>query len=112
MRFMNTAHAQALNLVGGSYLPWVTAAAQDPSVVTYFSGKSGLAGTWLKLANDEATSIDPSFPGPLIGPYDQFREAMQKALDQLVFGGASPTDALAQAQRDIDAALSAYNANL
>ena len=112
MRFMNSTHAQALNLVGGSYLPWVSAATQDPSVVSYFAGKGGVAGTWLKLANDEVAAIDPNFPGPLIGPYDQFREAIQKALDQLVFAGASPTDALTQAQREIDDALSTYNANL
>jgi hypothetical protein len=112
MRFMNSAHAQALNLVGGSYLPWVTAALQDPSVVSYFAGDGGLAGQWLKIANDEVNAIDQTFPGPLIGPYDLFREAVQKAEEQLVFNGVSPADALAQAQRDADKALSDYNANL
>ena len=112
MRFMNSVHAQALNLVGGSYLPWVSAALQDPSVVSYFAGDGGLAGTWLKVANDQVNAIDQNFPGPLIGPYDQFREAVQKAEDRLVFGNLSPADALAQAQRDIDKALSDYNANL
>jgi sn-glycerol 3-phosphate transport system substrate-binding protein len=112
MRFMNSVHAQALNLVGGSYLPWVKAALQDPSVVAYFNGEGGLAGKWLKIANDEINAIDQSFPGPLIGPYDLFREAVQKAEDQLVFGTATPAAALAQAQHDVDAALADYNSNL
>jgi sn-glycerol 3-phosphate transport system substrate-binding protein len=112
MRFMNSVHAQALNLVGGSYLPWVSAALQDPSVVAYFAGQGGLAGKWLKIANDEVAAIDQAFPGPLIGPYDLFREAVQKAEDQLVFNNASPTAALTQAQHDVDTALSDYNANL
>ena len=84
---------------GGSYLPWVSAALQDPSVVSYFAGQGGLAGQWLKVANDEVSAIDQTFPGPLIGPYDLFREAVQKAEDQLVFNNASPSDALVQAQR-------------
>ena len=111
MRFMNSAHAQALNLVGGSYLPWVKAANDDPTVVSYFAGQSGLAGAWLKIANDEVSAIDKTFPGPLIGPYDQFREYLQKAQDKLMFSGLSPADALAQAQHDIDQALSTYNQN-
>jgi sn-glycerol 3-phosphate transport system substrate-binding protein len=112
MRFMNSVRAQALNLVGGSYLPWVSAALQDPSVVSYFAGEGGLAGKWLKIANEEVAAIDQAFPGPLIGPYDLFREAVQKAEDQLVFSNASPTAALTQAQHDVDTALSDYNANL
>ena len=111
MRFMNTPHAQALNLVGGSYLPWVKAADDDSTVVDYFAGKAGIAGTWLKVANDLVNTIDPSFPGPLIGPYDQFRQYLEKATDKLMFSGMSPADALAQAQHDIDAALATYNQN-
>jgi sn-glycerol 3-phosphate transport system substrate-binding protein len=110
-RFMNTPHAQARMLVGGSYLPWVTAAADDPSVVEYFAGKGGVAGTWLKLANDLVKGIDPSFPGPLIGPYDRFREALEQAQDALLFGGSSPSDALDEAQKEVDTDLERYNAN-
>lgn len=112
MKFMNSPHAQALNLVGGSYIPWVKAANDDPSVVDYYAGKGGIAGTWLKITRDEINAIDQSFPGPLIGPYDQFREFLEKAMDKMMFSGLSPADALAQAQHDIDQALSVYNQNL
>lgn len=109
MRFMNGAHAQAQNLLGGSYMPWLAAANDDPEVASYYAGEGGIAGAWLKLANDLVGAIDPAFPGPLIGPYDEFRDAIEEALDRLVFGDATPEEALAGAQRAVDAALERYN---
>jgi ABC-type glycerol-3-phosphate transport system substrate-binding protein len=109
--FMNSAHAQARMLVGGSYLPWVKAAENEPTVVSYFAGEGGVAGAWLKLANELVKGIDPAFPGPLIGPYDRFREILQDAQDSLVFGHASPSAALADAQKKLDDELARYNLN-
>lgn len=109
MRFMNTADAQARMLVGGSYIPWVKAANDDPRAVAYYNGDSGLAGEWLAITRDLVEQIDPSFPGPLIGPYDEFRDALRKAQDDLVFGDATPAEALADAQGVIDTALRRYN---
>lgn len=110
-QFMNSPHAQARMLVGGSYLPWVKAAENDPSVVSYFAGSGGVAGSWLKLANELVKGIDPAFPGPLIGPYDRFREILQDAQDSLVFGDTSPRAALADAQKELDDELARYNGN-
>lgn len=109
MRFMNSTHAQAQNLLGGSYMPWLQAANSDPEVAAYYAGESGIAGAWLKLANDLVGAIDPAFPGPLIGPYDEFREAIENGLDSVIFGEASPEEALAAAQQAVDAAIQRYN---
>ena len=109
MRFMNSAEAQARMLVGGSYIPWLEAADDDPRAVSYYAGEGGVAGRWLRLTHDLVEQIDPDFPGPLIGPYDEFRDAVRKAQDELVFGGATPAEALAQAQQAVDAALARYN---
>jgi sn-glycerol 3-phosphate transport system substrate-binding protein len=109
MQFMNAPGTQAEMLVGGSYLPWVTATLDERSVQQYFAGKGGIAGAWLEVANDEVLDLDPEFPGPLIGPYDQFREAVQKAQDDLLFADASPSAALDAAQADVTAALERYN---
>ncbi len=109
MRFMNSTHAQAQNLLGGSYMPWLQAANSDPEVAAYYAGEGGIAGAWLKLANDLVGAIDPDFPGPLIGPYDEFRAAVEDALDSLVFGSATPEEALAAAQEAVDAAIQRYN---
>lgn len=107
LKFMNTAEAQAKMFTGGSYLPYLRAAADEPSVQQAFT--STMSGRWLKIAYDEVLNIDPSFPGPLVGPYDQFREAVRKSQDALMFSGASPDAALHQAQQDTDSALAKYN---
>lgn len=110
MKFMNTPTAQAKMFTGGSYLPYNTKAADEPSVQQAFT--TTLSGRWLKLAYDQVLAIDPSFPGPLIGPYDEFREAVKKSQDKLIFDKASPADALNQAQSDVDTALQRYNSQI
>ena len=68
-----------------------------------------LSGRWLKIAYDQVLAIDASFPGPLIGPYDEFRESVKKAQDKLIFDNGTPADSLGQAQADVDKALERYN---
>jgi sn-glycerol 3-phosphate transport system substrate-binding protein len=106
MKFMNTPEAQADMLVGGSYLPYNLRANDEPAAQQFYT--SSLSGRWLAIANDEVQSIDPEFPGPLIGPYYDFRKALEAAQDRLMFSGVGPDDALAEAQRDITAALQLY----
>lgn len=106
--FLNSTPAQIQLLTGGSYIPWRTSVLDEPEVVEFFS--SSLAGRWLEIAARQILSIDPAFPGPLIGPYDpDVREVIEKAQDELLFGGATPQQALDQAQRGIDEALELYN---
>jgi sn-glycerol 3-phosphate transport system substrate-binding protein len=112
MRFMNTPGSQARMLVGGSYIPWVKAANQEPAAVDYYAGKAGLAGRWLELTNRLVLAIDRDFPGPLIGPYDEVRTALRTAQDAVMFDGVAPNDALAKAQADIDRSLERYNAEV
>jgi ABC-type glycerol-3-phosphate transport system substrate-binding protein len=107
--FMNSVDAQSRMLVGGSYLPYVTAAADDPAAVAYLAGEGGIAGEWLAIANQHVQEIDPAFPGPLIGPYDEFRDLFREAVESMAFGDATPEEALAQAQERIDEALTRYN---
>lgn len=108
LTFMNTAEAQAQMLIGGSYLPYLVAANDLPAVQQFYDG--GLSGRWLKIANDQVQAIDPAFPGPLIGPYDDFRRAVEQAQDQLMVGGASPEAALQQAQDEVTQILETYRA--
>jgi sn-glycerol 3-phosphate transport system substrate-binding protein len=107
LQFMNTAEAQSEMLIGGSYLPYVLAANDLPAVQQFFA--SGLSGRWLKVANDEVQSIDPTFPGPLIGPYYDFRREVEQAQDELMLAGATPEGALRQAQDGVTATLDRYN---
>jgi sn-glycerol 3-phosphate transport system substrate-binding protein len=108
MTFINSTEAQIQLLTGGSYLPFRTSVLDEPEVVEFFAGS--LSGRWLEIAARQIEEIDVAFPGPLIGPYDpDVREAIEKAQDSLLFGGATPQEALDQAQRGIDEALELYN---
>jgi sn-glycerol 3-phosphate transport system substrate-binding protein len=106
--FINSAEAQIELLVGGSYIPWRTQVLDEPEVTEFFS--ASLSGRWLEIAARQIDDIDPTFPGPLIGPYDpDAREAIEKAQDSLLFGQATPQEALDQAQQGIDRAIELYN---
>ena len=107
MKFMNTPESQAQMLIGGSYLPYNNAAADLPESQAFFS--ASLSGKWLKIAYDQVKAIDPSFPGPLIGPYDEFRKAVAQSQDEMMFNGKDPQAALDEAQAAADTALQRYN---
>jgi sn-glycerol 3-phosphate transport system substrate-binding protein len=95
--------------IEGSVLPFLDAAAEDPQVQAFWANDR--AGQWLKVADDELRhGIDPSFTGPVIGPYDQFRDAMRSALDSVTTGG-DPKAAVDGAVQKTDDALAQYGAH-
>jgi sn-glycerol 3-phosphate transport system substrate-binding protein len=106
MRFMNDEPAQVRMLTGGSFLPYRTSASETPEAQQFF--ESSLAGGWLRLANEQVDTIDPDFPGPLIGPYDDVRLALRDAMTSMLFEGVSSAEAIASAQRRIDEVVQAY----
>ncbi len=105
LTFMNSEQAQTKMLTGGSYLPYRTSAGTTPEAQQFFD--SSLAGNWLRIANDQVRTIDPDFPGPLIGPYDEVRDTLRDALTSVALQGTAPDDAIAQAQRTSPTACSA-----
>lgn len=106
MKFMNSPDAQAKMLIGGSFLPYRTSVDERDDAKRFYN--TGLAGPWLKLASDQVSAIDSTFPGPLIGPYDEVRKALREWQDKLLFSGVSPEDALAGAQAQITESLRKY----
>lgn len=106
-KYLNSAPAQAKLLIGGSFLPYRNSVADLPEVKTFFN--ASLSGRWLEIAYGQVKAIDPSFPGPLIGPYDEFRKAVAQAQDDMMFNGKDPKEALAAAQTAADAAITRYN---
>jgi sn-glycerol 3-phosphate transport system substrate-binding protein len=106
MKFMNGEQAQLRMLTGGSYLPYRTAVAKTPEAQRFFA--SSLAGGWLEIANEQVETIDPRFPGPLIGPYDDVRLALRDALTSVLFEGVPPREAIAVGQARIDEVVQAY----
>jgi sn-glycerol 3-phosphate transport system substrate-binding protein len=108
MKFFNSVDSQVTWNVEASYLPYRTTAVDSPIIQQRWT--ETVAGRWLAIAYDELLNgVDPDFPGPIIGPYDQFRVAVRRAVDSMVVGSTSPADAVAQAAADTTAAIEQYN---
>lgn len=90
----------------GSYLPVWEGAREDPELQSYFTDNR--AGRWLSVAVNSLETIDPSFPGPLIGPYKEFREANRTALERILIEGQPMDQELEQANDSFQSALDAY----
>jgi sn-glycerol 3-phosphate transport system substrate-binding protein len=108
-KFMWEVESQVGWHLRGSYLPTTQAAAQDPAVASYWS--DDVAGRMLKVGYDELLEIDPDRPGPQVGPFSDYREAVRTSLDALVLGDSTVDEAVAAAQADIDEAVADYAAD-
>lgn len=93
--------------VDGGYLPVLDDIVDDPDVVEH--QRSDLAGLLVAPSAAQLAVADPGRAGPLIGPYTDYKDAVQGAMERVLFGDDEPAEALARAQRDVDGALDAYN---
>jgi sn-glycerol 3-phosphate transport system substrate-binding protein len=106
LKFNNSVEAQVQWGIEGSSTPVSQAAAADPFLQEAWA--STLGGQWQKVAYDVLAGIDTDFPGPVIGPYDEVRVAIEKAMDQVLLDDGSVEDAVVEADATITAALELY----
>ena len=106
VKFNNSVESQVRWGVEGSAAPVSQAAADDPRLQEAWA--SSLGGQWQKVAYDVLSGIETDFPGPIIGPYDEVRQAIEKALDRVLLDDGSVDDAVAEADATITAALESY----
>jgi sn-glycerol 3-phosphate transport system substrate-binding protein len=92
--------------IRGSYLPIVKSVADEPDVQKFW--KDEVAGVLLKPAVDQLANADPDEPGPLIGPYTDFTDDLEKAIEGVLLSGADVDKALASAQDEVTASLERY----
>jgi sn-glycerol 3-phosphate transport system substrate-binding protein len=107
MKFFNSVQSQVTWNVRGGYLPYRTTAVDTPEIQERWT--TTLAGRWLAIAYDELLNgVDPNFPGPLMGPYDQFRIAIRQSIEDMLFAGGEPAEVVRQASDATTAALERY----
>lgn len=106
VKFNNSVESQVRWGIEGSAAPVSQAAADDPLLQEAWA--SSLGGQWQKVAYDVLSGIDTAFPGPIIGPYDEVRQAIEKALDQVLLDDGPVDDAVREADATITAALESY----
>ena len=106
MKFFNSTPVQVDWTLQGSYLPVSTAVQEDPTIENYFANDP--AGKWLGVANQQLLGLDPDFPGPVIGPYNQYRAGIHKMLEGVVRGGEDPATALSEFNTKFQSDLDTY----
>jgi sn-glycerol 3-phosphate transport system substrate-binding protein len=107
MKFFNSVPSQVTWNLQGSYLPYNSAAIGQPELQQRWT--TTVAGRWLAVAYDQLLNgVDPAFPGPLIGPYDAFRDSIRRSVEALIFGGQSPQAAVTGAAEQTTTALQRY----
>ncbi len=89
VQFSNQTPQQVMWTLEGSYLPISSSARQDPAIQAEFT--STRRGQWLAIASDGLELLDADFPGPVVGPYNQFREIYRNALEQVTLSDADTT---------------------
>ena len=110
LKYFNAVEQQVTWAVEASMFPVRQAAVEDPELQADWTDTR--RGQWVAAAYDSFAALDPAFPGPVIGPYREFREAVKNGVESVILGETSPADAVA----DVDAAfqneLDAYAADV
>jgi len=106
VQYSNQTPQQVMWTLEGSYLPISSAAREDPAIQTEFT--STRRGEWLAVASDGLELLDADFPGPVVGPYNQFREIYRNALERVTLSGEDTATVVDQANTDFQAELDQY----
>lgn len=94
----------------GSYLPVFSNAEDDPEMQAYFSDTR--PGAWLATALESLKQVDPDFPGPVIGPYKEFRGAVRTAIEEGLIGDKPIDQTFETANTKFQDALDTYKAEV
>ena len=90
----------------GSYLPILKSAQDAPTLQKEFTTTT--KGKWLNTAYQGLKSLNADFPGPVIGPFNEFRSTMRSSLDSVAFNGVGVDDAIKKANSEFQTSLEQY----
>lgn len=107
IKYVNRPENQVRWTLDGSFLPAREAVAADPALQEDWA--TTRSGRWLAIAYEMVSRLDPDWPGPLIGPYTETRNAIRDAYDEIMFSGTAVDDALATADEAVTEAITDYN---
>jgi sn-glycerol 3-phosphate transport system substrate-binding protein len=93
--------------IEGGYLPVVRDVLEAPDVLEF--QRTDLGGLLLAPSAEQVARAGPEDAPPLIGPFIPYKEAMQGAMEAVLFSGVEPEAALAAADEAMNRALQDYN---
>jgi sn-glycerol 3-phosphate transport system substrate-binding protein len=91
----------------GAYLPIVTSVKDDPDVQRFW--REDLGGLLLHTGFEQLQDANPEQPGPLIGPYVDFTDTVERMFEAVMLDGADIDDSLRSAQEDVTTSLERYS---
>lgn len=106
MKWFNSTPQQVRWALEGSGVPVIESAVADPELQRKWTDTLG--GQWSSIAFDVLENVDTDFPGPLIGPYKETRDAIRNAYERVLLGDGDVQGAMAEADADITAAVRDY----
>lgn len=107
MKFMLQPENAKKWFLNGGYIPVIKEVVNDPDVQQF--QKDEVDGVLLAPSVQQLGAADPDRVGPLIGPYPKFQAILQGAMEQVLFSGADPDKALADANAKATQLLKDYN---
>ena len=112
LKYFNQTENQVIWTREGSYLP-VRQSTQE-ALNADPTWEASQRGKWITTAFDSMKALPADFPGPLIGPYDKFRDSLRAMLEAIALGDPSTAvaavePALDKANTEINDALTKYN---
>jgi sn-glycerol 3-phosphate transport system substrate-binding protein len=110
MKFLNSMPSQVRWGTEGSVSPVLKSAEDEPALIEAWD--ASLAGRWARTAYEVLSGIEPDFPGPVIGPYDEVRQALERCMDNVLLNDAPVGPAVEEADRAITSALERYAADV
>jgi sn-glycerol 3-phosphate transport system substrate-binding protein len=110
MKYFNQTEQQVTWAIDGSSFPVRESAAEDPELQKYWTDTQ--SGRWMAQAYKGFTTLDPDFPGPVIGPYREFRLDVKNGLESIVLEGQDPAAAMDEVDGQFQDALDEYKADV
>lgn len=110
LKFFNDVPQQITWGIESSYFPVRDAATDSPEFQEFWDASN--LGRWMGSAYQGFVNLDPSFPGPVIGPYNEFRLAVKNGMEAVILNGADVNETLAQVDAEIQSAIDAYNVDV
>ncbi len=106
IKWFNQPEQQVTWAIESSYFPLNVRAAEDPRLQAYWTDTR--PRRWMSIAYDAFEQLDPDFPGPVIGPYKQFRQAVRVALADILLGDGDAASAMEKVDTTLQEELDAY----
>lgn len=110
IKFFNQPDIQVKWAVDGSSFPVSMTAAKDPELQKQWTETQ--VGRWLAVAYKSFEALDPDNPGPVIGPYKEFRTSVQHGLERMFFQGEDPVTAVEKIDAELQTELDDYKADV